>query len=139
MPEFEMPFEGNADCDAFDLLDSFTQGYVHAIFFTDTCDSADECHGMAFAHLAPASLQSIKDDCKDFQEGCKDLLTQACTDDNRYDAEQAGSDFWYTRNGHGAGFWDRGLGRVGDELTKQAKSYGSCDVHKGTDGAMHVV
>ena len=25
-------------------------------------------------------------------------------------------DYWLTRNGHGVGFWDRGLGPVGDRL-----------------------
>jgi hypothetical protein len=24
-----------------------------------------------------------------------------------YDPEQAGCDYWFTRNGHGVGFWDR--------------------------------
>ncbi|WP_066904598.1 hypothetical protein [Mycolicibacterium houstonense] len=36
-----------------------------------------------------------------------------------------GHDFYLTREGHGAGFWDRGLGELGDYLTKIAKSYGS--------------
>jgi hypothetical protein len=30
--------------------------------------------------------------------------------------EQAGIDFWLTRNRHGAGYWDRGLGITGDKL-----------------------
>ena len=45
-----------------------------------------------------------------------------------YLAEQAGHDFWLTRNGHGAGFWDRGLGALGETLTKWAKAAGTCDV-----------
>lgn len=39
-------------------------------------------------------------------------------------AENAGSDFFLTRERHGAGFWDRGLGDVGKRLTKAAHSYG---------------
>lgn len=38
-----------------------------------------------------------------------------------------GHDFYLTREGHGAGFWDRGLGELGDYLTGIAKSYGSAD------------
>lgn len=38
--------------------------------------------------------------------------------------EQVGHDFMLTRNGHGAGFWDRGLGAVGDRLTEGTKPYG---------------
>lgn len=43
-------------------------------------------------------------------------------------AELAGHDFALTRNGHGAGFWDRGLGRIGDMLTKECEPYGEHNV-----------
>ena len=39
-------------------------------------------------------------------------------------AELAGHDFALTRNGHGTGFWDRGLGEMGDMLTEECKPYG---------------
>lgn len=48
--------------------------------------------------------------------------------------EQIGHDFWLTRNGHGAGFWDRGLGDVGDRLSKACEPYGSVDLYVGEDG-----
>lgn len=38
--------------------------------------------------------------------------------------EQIGIDFWLTRNGHGAGFWDRGAGEVGKHLTEASKPWG---------------
>jgi hypothetical protein len=44
--------------------------------------------------------------------------------------DQVGHDLWLTRNGHGAGFWDRGLGEVGDRLTKAAKDLGEANVWK---------
>ena len=44
-----------------------------------------------------------------------------------YDWASAGHDFYLTREGHGAGFWDRGLGIVGDALTYLSKPYGSSD------------
>lgn len=34
-----------------------------------------------------------------------------------------------TRNGHGAGFWDRGLGALGTELTNACKPYGGVDLY----------
>jgi len=37
--------------------------------------------------------------------------------------EQAGHDFWLTRQGHGAGFWDRGLGIIGEQLTRASKCF----------------
>lgn len=41
-----------------------------------------------------------------------------------------GQDFYLNREGHGVGFWDRGLGELGDYLSDIAKSYGSAaDLH----------
>lgn len=42
-------------------------------------------------------------------------------------SEHFGHDFYLTREGHGAGFWDRGLGELGDYLTGIAKAYGSAE------------
>lgn len=42
---------------------------------------------------------------------------------------QHGHDFSLTRNGHGAGFWDRGYGESGELLSKACKPYGSVDVY----------
>lgn len=41
--------------------------------------------------------------------------------------EAAAHDFILTRNGHGAGFWDRGYGDAGRRLTDAVKTYG--EVH----------
>lgn len=50
------------------------------------------------------------------------------------DVEHAGHDFWLTRNGHGAGFWDRGMGEVGDRLSAKAEKWGTVDLYIGDDG-----
>ena len=46
---------------------------------------------------------------------------------------QFGHDFWLTRNGHGAGFWDRGLGEFGDILTKWASTFGEVNLFVNAD------
>ena len=38
-----------------------------------------------------------------------------------------GHDFYLTREHHGAGFWDRGLGHLGDYLTRLCQEYGEAD------------
>jgi hypothetical protein len=43
-------------------------------------------------------------------------------------ATQVGHDLWFTRNRHGTGFWDRGLGYRGDLLTEMAHSLGECNL-----------
>lgn len=50
------------------------------------------------------------------------------------DRSQHGHDFWLTRNHHGAGFWDRGYGAVGDRLTKAAHTYGEINAYADNDG-----
>ncbi len=42
--------------------------------------------------------------------------------------ERIGHDFALTRNHHGAGFWDRGMGKLGDILTTAAQSYGEQNI-----------
>lgn len=49
------------------------------------------------------------------------------------DPEQVGHDFWLTRNHHGAGFWDRGLGDAGERLTKAAHVYGEQVLYFSSD------
>lgn len=47
-------------------------------------------------------------------------------DDENY--AQLGHDLWLTRNGHGAGFWDRGTGAKGERLTELAKIQGEASI-----------
>lgn len=48
-------------------------------------------------------------------------------------AEQFGHDLALTRNRHGAGFWDRGLGEAGYVLTAWAESLGELQIFHGHD------
>lgn len=54
------------------------------------------------------------------------------------DAGQVGHDFCLTRNRHGAGFWDRGLGERGDRLTNACDAFGEQDPYAGDDGFLYV-
>lgn len=56
-----------------------------------------------------------------------------------YGIKQVGHDLWLTRNGHGAGFWDRGLPEpVGDVLTNAARSMGEQYVVVGDDDLLYI-
>ena len=54
-------------------------------------------------------------------------------------AELAGHDFALTRNGHGTGFWDRGLGEMGDMLTKECEPYGAHTVIIDVDNDDNII
>jgi hypothetical protein len=104
-------------------LDAFTRAYLECALWSSTGDDdqpLDDDHSTD--DIAPEALQSAIDDCRSFQADNADDL-------DGLDAEKSGHDFWLTRNGHGAGFWDRGLGALGDRLSKASKFYGSCDLY----------
>lgn len=69
-----------------------------------------------------------------FRSDVIDFLRANAADIEKLDAAQVGHDFWLSRNGHGAGFFDRGLGGLGDRLQKAARVYGTCDTYVGDDG-----
>lgn len=120
-----------AEFTRWDQLDAFTQGYIEALFFTENEQGTTreervtsrgtvrkawakrEAEGQqkdmpgdyGFSDLAAETLADIVKDCAAFQRNAAPLLARAYARD--YAADQAGRDFWFTRNGHGVGFWDR--------------------------------
>lgn len=70
----------------------------------------------------PDSVANLQSELESFIELCEqDLIA------SKLDPGQIGHDFILTRNGHGTGFWDRGLDEIGDRLTKWAKTFGSIE------------
>lgn len=74
----------------------FFEAYKEAIYFTDTGDIGQAATD---AELCEVFERESLIDCLSFYQRIACFLS----DDN---IEQAGHDFWLTRNGHGAGFWD---------------------------------
>lgn len=113
-------------------MDKFLGSYLVCALWASTGDKDEPLDSLYSPDdFAPEALKQCRKDCKDFQQNNKkDLLG--------LDQEQCGQDFWLTRNHHGAGFWDRGLGVLGDRLTKAAQVYGSSYLYVGTDGKVHV-
>lgn len=81
--------------------------------------------------LTEGTKAALEVDCAQFVLMCaKDLEALA--------PEQAGHDFWLTRNRHGVGFWDRGLGDLGERLTKAAHAFGEQHLMVDHLGQVHV-
>lgn len=81
--------------------------------------------------IAPEAMASIRQECSDFYDANADDLTE-------WSGGSAGHDFFLTRNGHGAGFWDRGLGAIGDRLSDAARVYGESDLYPADDGKLYL-
>lgn len=104
-------------------LTAIVAGYLSAMEFADAPEGFD-CFG-----VHPATEQAAEEDCRDFWV----LVERSGIDSEDWDDESFGADFWYTRQGHGTGFWDRGF-KTGAELSKCAKTYDSlnCYLEEGT-------
>lgn len=113
-------------------MTNFEQHYIACALWAsvdDEGDPLDREHGSR--DLSDEARDKIAADCDAFVERAGDML------DERGE-EQAAHDFWLTRNGHGAGFWDGDWPLNGDALTKLAKSFGSCDLYVGDDALIHI-
>jgi hypothetical protein len=80
--------------------------------------------------IAEESRQAMEADvCSFLADNADDLADM--------EPSQIGPNFWLTRNGHGTGFWDRGLGERGTRLTSAAKAYGTANLNVGDDGRIY--
>lgn len=124
-------------------LDEFTTAYLAAAEWLLPEPQSDDSEGPSTDDAtgwAPEDLESARTDCAAFQADNAASLALAYdldADGLVYTPERAGHDLWLTRNGHGVGFWDRGLGEVGDRLTEAAEALGNCDAYVGDDWLLY--
>ena len=116
-------------------MDRFTLAYIEAALWSSTDNSRDDGgdpldRNYSVNDISSELIVAMQNDCAKFQDD------NAATLDG-LKIEQCGHDFWLTRNRHGAGFWDRGLGLVGEELTRASHAFGECDLYVGDDGQIY--
>jgi hypothetical protein len=117
------------------LLREFTDNYIECMLWAESGDPDSPLGEQADRdEIDTKSLDQITSDCNDF---LADPITLVFVVNKG--PEQCGHDFWLTRNGHGAGFWDRGWGAVGEYLTARSKAAGDCDVYRGDDGLIYIM
>jgi len=80
--------------------------------------------------IAPETLMQMLDDCTRFYEANSHILVE--NDDSR-----AGHDFWLSRNGHGAGYFDGDWPEHGDTLQEASRAFGTYDLYIGDDGKIY--
>ncbi|WP_435634332.1 hypothetical protein ACSC9U_18330 [Pseudomonas solani] len=117
---------------------AFRAGYMEAALWSsaDTHPETQEHVCLEDFEWAPGEPWQREGECNDFLAYAGELV-RAYVEQRQcpgfYGWECAGHDFWLTRNGHGAGYWDRGLGDLGDKLTAAAKTFGGVDLYLGDD------
>lgn len=116
MPEFV----SQAAIKAGEGLDTFTRAYIMAIYFTETEGRSSEYK------MTERMRKLVIRDCERFQEANRELLGPLSNEE----IEHAGHDFWFTRNGHGSGFWDGGwMEPEASVFTNYSEEVGQFDVY----------
>ena len=83
------------------MQEHMVNAYIEAIYFTETGDEGQ-----------PEKSAELTENTKhEAWLACHRLRLACCRHDgidlSAFDPVQVGHDLWFTRNGHGVGFWDR--------------------------------
>lgn len=125
------------------LNHEFLDAYFGAAFWTSNDESRDDGgdpmgENYDLDDFDDATLREMVDEAVTWRAHVDDILEDLEDADYSYTEEQLGYDFWLTRNGHGAGFWD------GDwpepwaaKLTKAAEKAGEVHIYVGDDGLVY--
>lgn len=119
-----------------DVNDDFVSGYIETALAT-SCDE-DGCAldtKYERSDIDPATLAGMLEDCREFLTKCQSWLKEEYYLRPHRMMQQAGCDFWLTRNRHGAGFWDGDWVKpAASELTRQAQEFGESYLFVTADG-----
>ena len=130
-----------------DNLDDFTLAFLEAALWSSIDDGGEPLDNEhSIADIDPGSLARLAEECKRFQ--ASPAWQAALAGDDPRTAhrrgygctleQSAGADFWFTRCGHGAGFWD------GDwqephaaALDALSKQFGNVDLYVADDAKIY--
>ncbi len=118
-------------------LDAFITGYLACLLWVGTDNTNPERGGepldsrFSIIDIPQAEIEKATEACTDFYNANRvDWV-------DHMDDQHAGHNFALTRNGHGTGFWDRGMGEAGKRLTEACRPYGEANLHEGDDGTLY--
>lgn len=127
---------GNVD------IDTMLIGYMESALWSSTDESDDSGGEPLDRNYSPSDITDetkakMRRDCEAFVTKAGDLLDKA--EEKR--ADYIGHNFWLSRNGHGAGFFDKPESYGGDEnadaLQEVASSFGEYNLSVGDDGEIY--
>lgn len=106
-------------------LDEFTTAYITCALWSSTDDEKPLDDNYDVDDISDECFNQMVADCAKFQAENWALIG--------HNSSQAGHDFWLTRNGHSAGFWDGDWPEFGDILTAKSKEFKEVDLYVGDD------
>lgn len=118
-------------------MNAFVRQYLETALWAEADDDGqplDAKYGVE--DFAPEAVLKAEQDCDLFR--ASNVGDLASIPDFK-DATDIAHDFWLTRNGHGAGFWDGDYPEaMGERLTASAQSFGECYPYVGDDGKVYL-
>lgn len=132
-------------------LNDMVRGYLEAALFTEKerledeeqseygdFDISEYVESISFDNFSTESKEYANWDCDKFlSEFSEDELGEIM---EYYDLSELGGDFWYTRNGHGVGFWDRDIpDNIKELLMNVVKGFKETYLEYGDDGELHLM
>lgn len=127
-------------------LTPFCRAYIEAALFSTPDESRDGGGDLlddnySVDDIDTHTLIAMAHDCAAFEAQMGATIAEAeCTRDGcEYThTELAGHDFWLTRNGHGAGFWDGDWSEPhATVLTRVSHAFGEVNLYVGDDGRIY--
>lgn len=129
------PFEKGGSVDGFDVDEVLKHYMVAALWSSNDSDNEDQPFDRDYStfDIDPATVESMKMDVVKFLTENKAALKESELSD-----DQIGHDFWLSRNGHGAGFFDHSLDPdIEKKLMNAAKAFKECNLY-AEDGKVKV-
>ena len=136
-------------------MDQVITAYIECALWSESCQGTatqahsdpSTCRGedcdSSLSHDLNFGIDDLSAACARDMEADIEGFVKSCLEErpNVFDGitpDMIGHDFWLTRNGHGAGFWDRGLGERGDWLSDMAKPFGEARLYVNNNGEVEV-
>jgi len=111
--------------------------YIASAIWSSTDDDGEPLDNDYSADdLDDETLAEMEADVKKFFDDNDDLIFRAWEEDDASEGD-IGHNFWLTRNGHGAGFWDGDFPVTGDDLTIESKKFGETSLYIGDDDKIY--
>lgn len=116
------------------VSDRVVRAYLKTALWSSTDENGEALDAVYHVDdFAQSAVDQAASDLDDFFESNEEAIEASGLSDS-----DVAHNFWLTRNRHGAGFWDKGLGEIGEELTEAAHAYGESDAYEGDDGQIYL-
>lgn len=120
-------------------MSAMLNGYIECALWSssDVDEEGNETRLDEGQEISEELQKQFEEDISSFRELCEKECPEELAEYLENEGESRfGHDFWLTRNGHGAGFWDRSSDGY-PSLTKWSETFGEQDLYIGDDGKVY--